>query len=171
MTDALAEVQLPLNRGAKCKRTEETFSNLRELYKKHMGADSSIHNKATQWDNRPHGSRQANTDYRKAKAILACFLPPPAVEEVEKPIQGIHYWKDGDSPDEEEKSGGKGNSKRRKQEPKKSLKRPDRSRNSSWSGAYTGGYGKRRCTTSPNSGGFTSAGTIRTLSIWLSCQH
>jgi hypothetical protein len=179
VTDALAEVQLPLNRGAKCKRTEETFSNLRELYKKHMGADSSIHYETTQCDNRPHlmTSRNANTEYRKAKAILACFLPPPVAEKVEKPIPGIHYWKDGNSPDGEEKGGGKGNSKRRKQEPKKSLKRPDRTGNSSWSGAYTGGYGKRRCTTSPNSGGFTSAGTIRTLSILAllptlgSCTH
>ena len=178
VTDALAEVRSPLNRGATCDRHKEVFGNLRELYKKHMGADSSIYYKTTKWDNTPHGSPQGSQDYWKAKAILSCFLPPPVVKEVENPIQGVDYWKDGDSPDGKEgKGGGKGDSKRRKQEPKASRKRPDRSGNSSWSGAYTGGYGKRRCTTNPNSGGFTSAGTIRTLSVLAllptlgSCTH
>jgi hypothetical protein len=161
VTDALAEVQLELNRSAAySKRVAETFDNLREHYKKHMGADSAVHNKETKWDNIPHGSPSANMDYRRARAVLACFLPPPAIKDVVEAVPGTHYWKDGDSPDEEGKGGEKGNSKRRKQEPKKSRKRPDRSGNSSWSGANTSGYGKRRCTTSSNGGGFTSAGTI-----------
>jgi hypothetical protein len=128
VADALAEVQKELNRVTQS-RLKETYDNLRSHYMKHMGADSHIFYKEDTWDSEggrkggreggPHG----NADYRKARAVLATFLPPPTKEDVDpQSPPGRKESKDRQPPPDDNGDGGDEGS---RNAVSKSRKRPE----------------------------------------------